>query len=257
MSYYDLFEVPDGYETDLVLLVAPYFDPKFIKMLAKKLSPEKLRIVVDDSVRFEEIKQLTKASSGIADVRIALGRAAGLVHMKGYYVEFVRSDGRSRRRRRFFYGSANAADAAFDGRWNAELIASVDLFAGEDGEFLEYLSQLVVAVENGSGDILGSAFGPLRNSSVLHLPSFRITEPGPAPGFDAWLQRELLAAKYREAQQFLAVSVVLRKPLPQEMIADVFATRGLFAAGERNVVRFRYMRGVDETRAEGASDEDD
>ena len=154
MSYYDLFEVPDGYETDLVLLIAPYFDPKFIKMLAKKLSPEKLRIVVDDSVRFEEIKQLTKASSGIADVRIALGRAAGLVHMKGYYVEFVRSDGRSRRRRRFFYGSANATDAAFDGRWNAELIASVDLFAGEDGEFLEYLSQLVAAVENGSGDIL-------------------------------------------------------------------------------------------------------
>jgi hypothetical protein len=44
MTYYDLFEIPSGYETDLVLLVAPYFDPKFIKTRVKKLSPEKHKV---------------------------------------------------------------------------------------------------------------------------------------------------------------------------------------------------------------------
>jgi hypothetical protein len=103
MTYYDLFEIPSGYETDLVLLVAPYFDPKFIKTLVKKLSPEKHRLIVDDCVRAEELKKLIKATSGAAYVQFALGRAAGLVHIKGYYVEFIKSDGRSRRKRRFFY----------------------------------------------------------------------------------------------------------------------------------------------------------
>jgi hypothetical protein len=130
MRGYDLLEVPDGYRTSMVLLVAPYFDPRFIKTLVKKLSPEKIRLVIDDGIRGEEIKQLIKAANGTADVKVALGVAAGLVHIKGYYAEFVKIDGRSRRRRRFFYGSANATDAAFHGRRNAELIASVDLSAG-------------------------------------------------------------------------------------------------------------------------------
>jgi hypothetical protein len=38
------------------------------------------------------------------------------------------------------------------------------------------------------------------------------------------------------------------------MIADAFATRGLLEAGERNIVRFRYMRDADETGVERASD---
>lgn len=41
MSGYDLFEVPEGYETDIVLLIVPYFDPKFIKKITQKLSPKK------------------------------------------------------------------------------------------------------------------------------------------------------------------------------------------------------------------------
>ncbi len=142
---YDLLEVPDGYRTRMVLLVAPYFDPTFIKTLVKKLSPEKIRIVIDDGVQAEDIKQLIKAANGTADIKIGLGVAAGLVHIKGYYVEFVKAAGRNRRRRRFFYGSANATNAAFHGRRNAELIASVDLSAGEDSEILDYLTRLVAA----------------------------------------------------------------------------------------------------------------
>ena len=88
---FDLLEVPDGYRTSMVLLVAPYFNSKFIKTLVKKLSPEKIRLVIDDGVRAEDIKQLIKAASG-TDVKIALGAAAGLVHIKGYYAEFVKID---------------------------------------------------------------------------------------------------------------------------------------------------------------------
>jgi hypothetical protein len=258
MSYH-LLEIPEGYVTSLILLVAPYYDTKFIKILVKKLSPEKIRIVVDDGVRADDISQLVKAVNGTADVKIALGVAPGLVHLKGYYVEFVKADGRRRRKRHFLYGSANATDAAFDGRRNAELIADVDLSAGEDWELLNYLTNLVAAVENGSGNVPAATFGPLHYSSTLHLPSFRIKAPGSAPGFDAWLQRGLLAAKYREAQQFLTVNVLLNKHLPQGAISALFANRGLIAPGLRNVVRFRYMRdleGADAVEA-GAGDDRD
>ncbi len=61
---YDLLNVPEGYVTSLVLLVAPYFDAKFMKTLVKKLVPEKIRVVVDDGARAEDIKQLIKAANG-------------------------------------------------------------------------------------------------------------------------------------------------------------------------------------------------
>ena len=62
---------------------------------------------------------------------------------------------------------------------------------------------------------------------------------GPAPGFDAWLQRGCLAAKYRE--QFATIAVMLKKPLPPGLIAQLFANQGLIPQGERNVVRHRYI----------------
>lgn len=256
---YDLLEVPQGYATNLVLIIAPYFDLTFIKEVVRKLSPEKVRLVIDDGVRPKDVTQLLKAASGKADVKIALAVAPGLVHIKGYYVEFVKAEGRARRKRHFLYGSANATDAGFNGGRNAELIADVDLSAGSDRELLDYLDNLVAAVENGFGCMSGASFGPLYNASTLHLPSFKITAPGPAPGFEAWLrlQRGHLAAKYRDAQQFLTVSVALQKQLPQGVLASVFANRGLLAPGARNVVRYRYMRDLEGADEDELADIDD
>ena len=62
-----------------------------------------------------------------------------------------------------------------------------------------------------------------------------------SPGFDTWLQRGRLAAKYREAQQFMTVLVTLRKQLPQGVVATTFANRGLIQQGARNVVRYPYV----------------
>ena len=168
---YDLFEVPDGYRTDVLLIIAPYFDPKFIKLVVEKLAPKKLRLVIDDGVRAEDIQKLTKAAGDTESVKVALAAAAGLVHIKGFYIEFVKINGRNRRHRRFFYGSANATDAAFNGHRNAELIASIDLSAAEDSGFLDFLDHVIKSVEDGSGRIPGKTFGPFRNPPVL-APSF-------------------------------------------------------------------------------------
>jgi hypothetical protein len=239
---YQLLKRPDGYETDLALVIAPYFDSRFVTTLVKNLAPHRIRFVIDDGVRSEDLEELRKSCGKRADIKIALGAALGLVHVKGYYIEFVKTDGRSRRKRRFLYGSANATEAAFGGIRNAELIAGVDLFAEQDKALLEYFQTLLAAIENGAGAVGGGVYGPLGNSPTLYLPSFKVAAPGPAPGFDAWLQRGSLAAKYRDAQQFLKVSIALKKRLPQDVVAQTFADGGLIEAGERNVVRYAYIR---------------
>lgn len=238
---FDLFEVPEGYETDLALVIAPYFDPKFAKHLIKRLSPERIRFVIDDGARSEDVAALEKACKG-TDVKVALGATRGIVHMKGFYFEFVRSQGRRQRRRRFLFGSANATVAAFSGNINAELFADVDLTLGDDGELLGYLDNILYAINSeDDSNIESAAFGPLNYSPTLYLPSFRISPVGPPPGFDSWLQRGLLVAEYKNAPQFLNVTLKLRNPLPMGRLAEIFAARGLIPIGSRNVVRYPYI----------------
>jgi hypothetical protein len=239
---FELLEVPEGYETDLALVIAPYFDPRFAKRLIKELSPNRVRFVVDDGARPEDIDQLLKAC-GKTDVKVALAGAAGIVHIKGFYFEFVKAEGRQRRKRRFLFGSANATEAAFSGKINAELIADVDLTAGNDAELLVYLEAVRDAIDGeGGGRIKAASFGPLQHPPTLHMPSFKIfpwlTE---ARAFDTWLQRGLLAAKYRDAQQFLNVRVKLKSALPKDLVAEIFADQGLVDLEARNAVRFPYI----------------
>lgn len=237
---YDLLNVPDGYKTDLALIIAPYFDLQFAEQLIKTMKPRRLRFLLDDGASKDDVHRL-REKCGTRKVKIALGGAAGIVHIKGFYLEFVKSSGRARRKRRFIFGSANATEAAFGEQMNAELIAYVDLSAGQDQELLDYLMAVLEAVENETGHIANVDTPPLRNSPRLRLPSFKVSAIGPAPGFDTWLQRGRLAAKYREAQQFMTVAVTLRKQLPQGVVATTFARRGLIQQGARNVVRYPYV----------------
>lgn len=253
---YRLFDIPRGYRTDFVLIIAPYFDPIFITQLIDRLAPSRIRLLVDDGARAEDLLAIRKCCGRKTDLKIALGAARGLVHLKGFYIEFVKAEGRERRMRRFFYGSTNATDAAFRGSQNAELLAAVDLMAGEDTTLISHLNGLVSAVESGTGHVKAATFGPLRNSPHLYLPSFRIVSPGPPPGFDAWLQRGRLAAKFREAAQFLHVSVRLKKPLPQAAITRTFSRNNLVAAGRGNVVRYAYLGRPSSTVVTDADDSD-
>ena len=238
---FELFEVPEGYETDLALIIVPYFDPKFAKRLIKLLSPNRVRFILDDGARPEELDKL-KEMCGQTDVKIALGSARGIVHLKGFYFEFVKLEGKQRRMRRFLFGSANATVAAFSGKINAELIAEVDLSAGNDRELLKYLQNLVNTVESdGHERIKAESFGPLQHPPTLYLPSFRISPVGPSSCFDSWLQRGLLVAKYKDAQQFLNISIKLKKALPMDQVGEIFAEQGLIELGVRNVVRYPYI----------------
>jgi len=238
---YDLLEVPEGYETDLALVIAPYFDPRFAKRLVKRLSPNRARFVLDDGARRDDIQALEAACVG-TDVKVALGSARGIVHLKGFYFEFVKVKGEGPRKHRFLFGSANATEAAFRGNGNAELIAAANLSAAHDNELLMYLQALVDAVEGDSNkDIPTVSFKPLKHSPTLQISPFRISPVGPAPGFDAWLQRGLLVAKYRDAQKFLNVEVRLKKPLPRDHVARIFAAQGLIPVGARNLVRYPYV----------------
>ncbi len=236
-----LFQVPDGYRTDLALVIAPYFDPRFARRLIRRMAPECVRFVVDDGARAEDVKVLKLACGG-TDVRVALGATRGIVHLKGFYFEFVRTEGPQRRIRRFLFGSANATVAAFHGNINAELLAEVDLTLGGDSELLGYLNALCEAIDSGqSSRIEAATCGPLRNSPTLYLPSFRISPVGRPPGFDSWLQRGLLVAKYKNAPQFLNVTIRLRTPLPRDKVAAIFADQGLIPIGSRDVVRYPYI----------------
>jgi hypothetical protein len=45
---FDLPKPPEGYQTDLVLIISPYFDVWFAKRAIKRLKPRKIRFLVDD-----------------------------------------------------------------------------------------------------------------------------------------------------------------------------------------------------------------
>ncbi len=80
---YDLLNVPDGYKTDLVLIIAPYFDLQFAEQLIKTMRPRKLRFLLDDGASKEDVHRL-REKCGTRKVKIALGAAAGIVHIKSF-----------------------------------------------------------------------------------------------------------------------------------------------------------------------------
>ena len=52
---FELLEVPDGFKTNLALVIAPYVDPRFMKRLVQELRPERLYLVVDEGVRRDDL----------------------------------------------------------------------------------------------------------------------------------------------------------------------------------------------------------
>lgn len=242
---FDLLSVPDDHEVEFVLVIAPYFDGAFAKALVQRLRPQRIYFLVDDGARGEDLKDLRKAVPKKIDLRIALAGTSGLVHLKCIYIKSSRADGTKKlRRRRILFGSANATMAAFGGR-NAELIAHLNLSRTADAGFLRYLKRVEDGIRKGGGVIECGSFGPFSRTPTLCLPSFRISEPGPPPGFDAWLQRGRLVARYRDAQGFLTVSLRLKATLPPDSLSTAFSARRLIELGERRIVRYPYLGEVE------------
>jgi hypothetical protein len=238
---YNLPKLPPGYRADCALIVAPYFDLWFASRIVERLKPRRIRFVVDDGAHDEDIRKLIESCRD-GDVRVALGRAGGIVHLKLYFIEFLKTKGGGIRKRLFIFGSANATEAAFGGAVNAELIAEAELSSKGDAEVIRYLTSISNAVENARGGLIQVVTTrPSRNLPALFLPAFEIRALGPPPGFDAWLQRGRLAAKYRDAQQFMVIAATLKKALPPGAIAEQFQAQGLIQQGAGNVVRYRYV----------------
>jgi hypothetical protein len=253
---FDLLFVPEGYRTDVALLIAPYVDPKFMDTLVKQMKPRRLCLLVDDGIRLEDLQTIYSQRGRQVELEIRLARAPGLMHMKAFYFEFVRVGTPKRRKRRLLFGSANATDAAFHGGRNAELIADVELAISEDSETAAYFSSIVAAFDVSAARVIGEVEVVLRRTPVLYLPKITSVLPRELPsGFDTWLQRGLLAAQYRNAPQFATLNIQLKKGLPQDLVARIFANRSFSEKGERNVVRYPYLTGSDDAVQDGSDTE--
>jgi hypothetical protein len=171
---YDLPKPTKGYKTDLALIVAPYFDVWFAKRVTERLKPKRIRFLVDDGARAEAVEELRKQCPGI---EIGLGCATGVVHLKAYYLEFVKSNGKTGRLHRFLFGSANATQAAFSGETNAELLAEVELSPNGDKQLIAYFKNIVHVIENGNGQISALAARPNKCVPALLLPTFQVKKP--------------------------------------------------------------------------------
>lgn len=243
---FDLLSVPEGYHLDLALVIAPYVDVTFMDTLVKRMNPRRLCLLVDDGIRPEDLQGFHKARRKSVKLEVRLGRAAGLMHMKAFYFEFIREEAPKRRKRRLLFGSANATNAAFLGSRNAELIADLDLAIQHDADIADYFSRILATFDTESTTAIEGAEVWPSQIPKLYLPRFKSIMPSTMPfGFDTWLQRGLLAAQYRNAPQFAILSIQLKKVLPQDMVAKIFASRSFTEKGDRDIVRYSYMNGSD------------
>ncbi|KRP71660.1 hypothetical protein TX23_15435 [Pseudomonas paralactis] len=249
---FDLLSVPEGYQLDLALVIAPYVDVKFMDALVKRMNPRRLCLLVDDGVRPEDLQGLHKARRKGVKLQVRLGRTAGLMHMKAFYFEFIRKEAPKRRKRRLLFGSANATNAAFLGHRNAELFANLDLAIQHDADIADYFSRILATFDTEFTTVIEGAEVWPSQIPKLYLPRFKSIVPGAMPfGFDTWLQRGLLAAQYRNAPQFAILNIQLKKVLPQEMVAKIFASRNFTEKGDRDIVRYGYMNGSSDIAMDG------
>lgn len=86
---FELLEVPEGFKTNLALVIAPYVDPKFMKKIVQELMPTRLCLVVDEGVRRDDLEKIRNVClRHDTRLEIRLGRARALVHMKAFYFEY-------------------------------------------------------------------------------------------------------------------------------------------------------------------------
>ena len=253
---YDLLSVPDGYRTEVALVVAPYVDAVFLNHLATKLKPGRFCLLVDDGIQLEALSKIHDCQRKGLKIEIRVARAVGLMHMKAFYFEFVRKEAPRRRKRRLLFGSANATNAAFSGGINAELIAESELKINEDSEIAAYFSHIFSTFDSPEEQSVPGLSTWMSQLPFIRFPALRSARPGELPsGFDAWLQQGMLAAQYRNAPQFATLSIQLKKSLPQDLVARIFARSSFTEKGERNVVRYSYLNGPDTQEAEAAEGE--
>ena len=235
---YELFEIPEGYKTTTFLAIAPYYCDKFIDKIKKELKPEKIMFVVDDGNDKQEAYKIQEEKN----VNFAFCSAKGLVHMKLFYVEYEKIEGKKQKEKRLFLGSANATNAAFSGNINAELIAYTKLFKDADSELIEYIENIIAFFDNQKEELeVSNLPSSLNNYCYLQLPAFTVKKLEHKPSFDAWLQRGFLASKYNGDSSFLKIKINLKNSLPKDFVAEIFENENFIEEGDKKVISFSYV----------------
>ncbi|WP_157726452.1 phospholipase D-like domain-containing protein [Imhoffiella purpurea] len=260
-DYYDLFN-KFLRKRNSVFVISPYFDIEFAKNMIKKINPEEVIYVVDDGSDRKDLDKLKRLLEyNCVESYIALGSAPGIVHLKVFYIisknkrnrikSFFSRYSAPRKRsdmitaRFLMLGSANATDAAFGGKRNAELMVSIDLNEKDERgnndqdliDFLELLKSKVIANNKTSSPGFSARLGEFE----LEFPGFVLSPLSSAPGFDAWLQRGLLVAEYKNDQRFLFVVFALIKNLPKSAIHGIFSNAGFTQISSTKVLRYPYI----------------
>lgn len=215
---YDLFARPANRKAETVLVITPYVERAFFDRLIRDLRPKRLKVVIDDGCRREDVQMIRDA---VADSkrRIALtcvfGSAPGLVHLKLFYIVW-RTEAK-RTARTLIFGSANATRQGFGGSINAELIASCRLTRSRHSHIVDWCDEVVTATDAGEP----RRIEPARDVDLgvglqLRLPGITIGRDRPSlSNFDLWVQRGYLLSDFRPEQSFLKVPVRLKQPLGQ------------------------------------------
>lgn len=216
LNHYDLFDQP-GCEAKSVLIVSPYVEREFFQEVASRLRPKRMTVVIDDGCRAEDVAMVRQSALDGTELRVALGAARGLAHLKVFYVRWQTADGKVART--FVWGSGNATQQAFRGDFNAELMCRARLTSSSHQSILNWVKG--VETKAGKVELGGQIVEEVRDAELaagvhIRLPgmTLRSTE-SKATTFDLWLQRGRIVATYRPDPSFLRVSVTLLADIPR------------------------------------------
>lgn len=220
-----------------LMIISPYISREFFCEIAKRYSPLKILLIVDDSCRTKEAEtaiSVLKADKKTKTI-IYYASGTGLVHLKFYYFIFKSS---SKTKHYIVWGSANATvDGFFK---NSELLSSTHLYKNKDGKLIGYLESIWNMTRVGSFH-LESFNGGVESLSTIFLPSLRCSNNNIQDTFDSWVQAGWLLHKYEPTNNFLKFEIPLKKPIDPSEIAVKFAKYNLTTEGEKNKLWYSYI----------------
>ena len=241
--HYDLLDQL-GYKAESVLIVSPYVEREFFKMVAKRLKAKRVTVVIDDGCRAEDVKMIRDVLKG-TKVQIALGTAPGLVHLKVFYIRWKTAD-RGEPPRTFVWGSGNATQQAFRGDINAELMCRTQLTPSEHPAILEWVRVVATKadeVESGDQKVDAVHDAKVDTNTYIRLPAMTLrSAESKATTYDLWLQRGRVVAAYRPDPGFLRVLVPLRTSLPKGPIGEKIAELGYMPSS--SIVGVPYIKSI-------------
>ena len=215
-SYDLLLPRKPGWKAEAVLIISPYVEADFFRIMARRLRPKSLHVVIDDGCRREDRQMVADALHAGRYRRkpwIKFGSARGLVHLKLFYMRWRTPAGS--RAHSLVFGSANATRQGFAGDHNAELLAGCSLTSKHHARLIAWCDRVIAATMSATPvDVPSEVEASPAKGMQLRLPALTVgRKPAAVSDFDLWIQRGSLLSEYRPDPAFLQVVVQLARPL--------------------------------------------